>query len=179
MSVPQLQSELRLRGARISGRKADLLERLIALDRVQDVCTTTSAIIPPSPPNIQWPPASRFKSLLPSHRSEIPTVTKDQIEQYVLFRQVNDKEANQDISAMTEGAKMAKENVLGLSFAVDNHTFFSGSVEASMKKVVYAIRLILKSSGDVLFSACDCPAGAGPTATCKHLVAGLTLFYWF
>ena len=50
-------------------------------------------------------------------------------------------------------------------------TYFSGIVGAEMKKTSYICQLtVKKESGEAQNSHCDCPAGAGPHGTCKHVV---------
>ncbi len=92
----------------------------------------------------------------------------------VVFRQAADKNENSDTSAMKEGQRLFLDKVEALSHCFQGEDFFSGSVEASMKKnVSYSIKFALSKSGDVLQSSCDCPAGEGPHSTCKHVVAGV------
>ena len=52
-------------------------------------------------------------------------------------------------------------------------TYLSGIVSASMlKSTCYICQLtIKKESGEVQNTHCDCPAGAGPHSTCKHIIA--------
>ena len=52
--------------------------------------------------------------------------------------------------------------------------FFSAIVSAEMRKnTAYNIRIRLDVFGSILNADCDCPAGQGPTATCKHVIAVL------
>nr|XP_018672258.1 uncharacterized protein LOC108950671 [Ciona intestinalis] len=44
-------------------------------------------------------------------------------------------------------------------------------VSASMKKKVTCYKLKANAKGELLNSACECPAGQGPHATCKHIAA--------
>jgi len=84
--------------------------------------------------------------------------------------------ANQDNNAMKKGALLVRDKVRALSFCNEDKTsYFSGSVEASMKKnVLYSIKFSIEKPAEVSSSYCDCPAGAGPHSTCKHIVAGKT-----
>ena len=95
------------------------------------------------------------------------------IKQYVVFRQVSGKESNDDLSAVEKAEKLVEA---GAVQAKDNSgsIFFSGIVDAEMKKKTkYNVKLRLKMNGEVENSECDCPAGEGPTATCKHVTASL------
>lgn len=50
--------------------------------------------------------------------------------------------------------------------------FFSAVVKASMKRhTKYWCKLSCEENGELLKSKCECPGGAGPNATCKHLAA--------
>lgn len=42
---------------------------------------------------------------------------------------------------------------------------------AQMKQETYRVVVMLDDSGDIIKGYCGCPAGAGPTCTCKHLAA--------
>ncbi len=71
---------------------------------------------------------------------------------------------------------MHSDKVPGLSVSFSGgYAFFSGSVDATMKsKVMYSIRMVTSCpDGTIVFSSCECPAGAGPHSTCKHVVAAL------
>ncbi len=61
-SLVKLQAELRSRNARPTGRKKDLVERLHALDKMQD--PDPGGPSPPSPSDCPtWPDAGTFRSL--------------------------------------------------------------------------------------------------------------------
>jgi hypothetical protein len=175
MTLPHLRKELQQRQIKSSGRKAELVARLEALDSLIDTRLPQDPL-PPAPPlqSICWPEAASFRSLVEDIRPHLPEITKSHVEEYILFRQQNDKEANSDLSALKQGALLAKDKVQGLSYCTsDNKIFFSGLVEAQMKKVSYAIKFILNDKGEIQFSCCECAAGVGPTATCKHVAASL------
>ncbi len=138
------------------------------------VSNTSSAVLPPASSfSRPWPPMSQFKSLTIALRDALPETTKQHVEQYVLYRQVQEH-PNQDISAMKQGALLTEDKVRGVSHCKDeDYHFFTSLVEAHMKKnVLYAVRTILDSRGMPVHSSCECPAGSGPHATCKHVVAG-------
>ena len=63
----------------------------------------------------------------------------------------------QDIEIMDD--KLAKKTLL------------KATCIAQMKQTKYNIFLILLSTGDIDYAKCNCPAGAGPSGTCKHLAA--------
>lgn len=77
---------------------------------------------------------------------------------------------------------MMKNAVCAISFfqSETRRGFFMGIVNAAMKKnVSYNIKLLVESHGEVQNSLCDCPAGDGPHATCKHVVATLLVISHF
>ncbi len=80
---------------------------------------------------------------------------------------------------MKKGTLLTKNHVPGLSYYQNKGVFyFSGAVEAEMKNLLYAIKLILSKEGDITSSGCECPAGAGPHSTCKHVVAGEKTYFF-
>ncbi len=83
-TVPLLQDELRRRGVRCSGRKADLVERLQGLDAIR-TRERPPALPPPAPP-IAWPDAAAFRSVTGALKDKLPDITKESLEQYVLYR---------------------------------------------------------------------------------------------
>ena len=90
------------------------------------------------------------------------------------IRQVSGRDPNDNQTALKKGERMAKENVRAMSFFRDGGlVFFSGIVEAEMKKAKYITRITINYDGDIKNADCDCPAGKGPTASCKHVVAQL------
>ena len=103
-------------------------------------------------------------------------MTNASIREYVIYRQVCDKDQNDDITALQKGQKMADEGVEALSFSVErSKVFFSGIVDAEMRKQVsYNIKFAVEEdTGEIIHSECECPAGKGPNATCKHIVGAL------
>ena len=102
LTVEKLKYELLRRGAKTTGRKAELIERLEAYERNQDFCSTV-ILTPEENQMPAWPDKCFFHSITSSHRNEIPKIEQSQINQYVLYRQCNDNSENQDISAIKKG----------------------------------------------------------------------------
>ncbi len=176
-SLLELQKLLRDKGIRAHGRKAELVQRLGAWDSMTSGPSPTPDLPPPAP-TPPWPSAASFRSLNTGMKDKLPTMSRQSFEQYVIYRQSCDKVPNNDVNAMKKGALLSEDRVCGMSYCQENSThFFVGSVQAAMKKrVAYNIRGALHSSGEVIYSSCECPAGAGPHATCKHIVAGIFLY---
>ena len=98
-----------------------------------------------------------------------------------------DQEPNNDSSALKNGEKMISE-VLALSYFLEpappatsseessgSVFYVSGIVGAKMRtKTAYSMKLALDGeTGEPLQCHCECPAGRGPTGSCKHIVAVL------
>ena len=79
----------------------------------------------------------------------MPNLTRAIVEQYVLYRQVQDREKNWDVNALTNGEKMVEKSILAVSFYVRDGSsssgqyssgltvFFTGMVGAEMRNVSY------------------------------------------
>ena len=75
----------------------------------------------------------------------MPCINRGIIEEYILYRQVLDRELNKDTNAMKNGEKMAEEGILATSIYVEEieedaatahaRVFFTGMVAAEMKNV--------------------------------------------
>jgi hypothetical protein len=126
MTIAQLKNELERRGAKVTGRKKELIERLESYDKHSNF-SGPSFELPDSVSLPDWP-VSGFTSVTKNHRENIPKICKAHIEQYVLYRQGSDRQSVKDKSSLKKGALMANDSVNALSFL--NHqegkTFFSG-----------------------------------------------------
>lgn len=179
MRVDQLKIELMKIGAKTTGRKSELIERLGDYHRNSNF-KGPSISLPGQEPMPNWP-VSGFKSVTPEGRNGLPKVLNEHVEFYIVTRQVLDKKNSCDHAAMRRGKKMA-DCVDALSFlSTYELVFFTGIVYAEMKKnLAYNIKFIIDArTGQVKNSECECPAGKGPTATCKHVVSALLLLVEF
>ncbi len=175
-TVPELQALLRARGIRPFGRKADLVA---ALEKHDQMRATSAHLSPSSAPSLPldsisatWPPPGDFRSLTVQLQDQLPDLLFQQIEQYIMKWQGRDQEMLTEVRAVKHGKRMASR-VHGLSHCFKDLHFFTGAVDAEMKKrVVYAIKLAVDKQGQISFSSCECAAGVGPRATCKHIIAG-------
>ena len=190
--VKDYQRALAARGAKISGRKKELVERLEAYER-NDNFGAQPVLLSDADPLPNFPDISKFRTLTVSHHNDVPKIAKSHVEQYVIWRQSLDKEENKDTSAIKNGEKMIEE-VLALSYYLEpaapttsseeasGSVFYaSGIVAAEMKKKdTYSLKLVLDGdTGEVLMAHCECPAGRGPTGSCKHIVAVLLMLVKF
>jgi hypothetical protein len=169
---------LRQRQVRTQGKKSVLVQRLLDHDSLMADMRKPSKEVPKVPTSVayEWPSVSKFRSLTSELRPLLPPITKSHLEHYARFcqGQIN----SSTLSAVKQGELLSDEKVPGMSHCFDEEKhYFSGTVEASMKKdVIYIIKLILTMTGDVLHSSCECAAGAGPSSTCKHVMAGIKHF---
>ena len=94
------------------------------------------------------------------------------IEGFFVSRQLADALPNHDLKAIQKGKDLLESNtVLACSMNVKpSHVFFTGMTAAAMKtKVSYNYRLVVSTEGDLVNADCECPAGKGPSASCKHV----------
>lgn len=170
LKVAELKVELKKVGAPLTGKKAVLLQRLLDYRR-NDNFSRDVIIIPKPNPMPNWP-GSGFKSLTLDDRETAPKIREEHIQQYVVFRQTLDRGANYDHAAFRRGMKMV-DVVKAISLKTeDDLSFASCLVSAEMKTDLnYDTKVIIHSTGEIMNSDCECPAGEGPHATCKHVVA--------
>ena len=200
--VKDYQRALAARGAKISGRKKDLEERLAAYER-NDNFGAQPIIIETQDP-VPFPDISKFRTLTPA-ATVVPKITKPHVEVYVHHHQALGEKMG-EAKAIEKGEKLLNDNcVLAISFFLEPVVtadasstaptaaastsaaqlspddvanpilYISGLVEAEMKtKFAYSLKLVLDGfTGEILQGHCECPAGRGPVSSCKHNVAVL------
>lgn len=118
-----------------------------------------------------WPTNLEFRQLTLAHRSVIPAISYQLIES--MFDDAPTCKGK--ITAVEKGQKLVDAGkVAGCSFATQESDclFFTGFIKAAMKKKVsYNFRVKMSTDGIMESATCECPAGAGPLATCKHIAA--------
>jgi hypothetical protein len=77
MTLPQIRQECRERGARTTGRKADLVGRLEAYDRNDDFRGSVSIDVPTADPMPDWPDMALFKTVTPLDQHAMPKVNSE------------------------------------------------------------------------------------------------------
>ena len=128
-----------------------------------------------------------------TENTNIPKIARSHVEQYVLYRQ--ELTETKVPKAVEKGEKMVTSNmVLAVSSYLEESSastssdedspsvlYISGIVEAEMKsKTTYSLKIVIDGvTGEVWQGHCECPAGTGPTATCKHIVAVLLILVKF
>ena len=180
-TVNKLKIELKNLGAKTSGKKAELIDRLLAYRRNNNFAEPP-VLLPETVSFPEWP-SKNFRSIVESDRSGIPKIRLEHVEQYVLHRQASDKSSAADNKAIYRGNLMKNGSIQAMSCCKNKSgekVFFSGIVAAAMKKkVTYNLKIVLSNIGEVQNSECDCPCGKGPHATCKHVTACLLLLVDF
>jgi hypothetical protein len=74
LTLVELRRECRDRGARTTGRKAELLERLESYDRNDDFRGFGQVVLPETDPMPEWPSMSSFCTITKVHREIMPKV---------------------------------------------------------------------------------------------------------
>ena len=90
------------------------------------------------------------------------------------FTMANMMEYFKDINSKTFPLFKAGHVQSVLHKEIDNNILLECKCFPEMKKTTttYGIRVALdRSSNDIIFARCGCPAGRGPTCCCKHLRA--------
>ena len=181
-SVPDIKKALAERGAKTTGKKEELIERLVAYEENDDF-RGPAITLPEADPMPEFPPIAFFRTLTTSDKDTMPQITKSIIEQYVLYRQVQDEEQNRDVSSLKKGEKMSKEAILAVSYALDamGDFYLTGMVAAEMlKNTAYIFKIVLKqASGEIIGTNCECAVGKGSAATCKHIIGVLLMIAEF
>lgn len=121
-----------------------------------------------------WPPDNTFCSV--QKESAVPQIDIVDINEYFL-RVYKGQEGMSMYSAVhRKGFNMMKENFLiSLIQSVDKNLFFyRGQVNSEMtKSLTYFVRLIINLEGSILEGNCECIAGKGNAAICKHVATVL------
>jgi hypothetical protein len=74
MTIPQLKQECRDKGARTTGRKAELIDRLDAYDRNDDFRGSCPVVLPESLPMPEFPEMAQFQTVTGSTQEAMPKV---------------------------------------------------------------------------------------------------------
>ncbi|XP_041968197.1 uncharacterized protein LOC121725370 [Aricia agestis] len=167
MDVEALKAKLRERGASLKGRKADLIERLEAYDRNQNFDAVQAE--ENDDPKMVLPESHAYRDINSSMK--LPPITKEHITLYFLQFHKNPK----DGKSLYEARFL---HILRAAFIGDS-CYFKGYIKASMKRIMYEANVKLSIKGEILECNCECVAGSGVCAHCKHVavvVCGLENF---
>ena len=158
-TLARLREECRKRKARISGKKSQLVERLESYDRNDNFSRSENVA---ASFEMDVPDSTLYKDL---HGDvQIPSVTKESLQTYLnLVNKVMDSKAK---NMYTE------TYLLYVRFAKTDDVYIKARCAAEMcKRLTYEIDISLDKNGVILECQCDCGAGMGPSAHCKHVCA--------
>ena len=158
-TLVQLRDECRKRNARISGKKSHLVERLEAYDRNKNFVKSDSVGVSFE---MDIPDSTSFKDI----NSDIilPNVSIETLETYLnlVDKRIDDKSKN----------LYQEKYLLYVRFSKTDDVYIKARCAAQMsKRVTYEIDISLDDNGIIMECQCDCGAGMGPTAHCKHVCA--------
>ncbi|KAJ8726081.1 hypothetical protein PYW07_000779 [Mythimna separata] len=158
-TVSQLKEELRQRNASTAGKKAVLIERLEAYDRNFNFNANQGPGTSLSDPQYQCPPTSSFKDI--NADSPIPALNRQEIQSY--FERYSTQPKGK---AMYEARCLLTARYCTIE---GGKTYIQGQCKAQMKKVVYIVNVLLSNEGYIEQCHCECAAGSGIEAHCKHV----------
>ena len=132
--------------------------------------SSTQSTAPPYP----WPTyESAYKSVSPS--SMPPNINSVFINSYFLRQYSSDGVGLSEFhSVNSHGYTMAMEKFLAAMTEVKDEgnsvIFYRGQVNSEMTKALtYFVRVCVQTDGRIVQSECECSAGKGPAAVCKHV----------
>lgn len=147
--------------------------RLAAYDRNNNFQMTlsveeSSAIIDAS--HIQWPPGDTFNSVQVT--SIVPSIDIVHINNYFLKVYKFEEGMSMCATVHRKGYNMMKSNfLLALTESKnDEYVFYRAQVNSEMTKALtYFVKLVLVLDGSIAEASCECIAGKGNGAVCKHV----------
>ncbi|KAJ6649017.1 hypothetical protein Bhyg_04249 [Pseudolycoriella hygida] len=163
-----IQNQLKDIGAKVSGNKPELLQRLQVwneydLSRTLFDVNVTPALDTNDFPSVDHKPLEKLQPQI------LKWLSPKSIDLYFSERMAS--------KGYDDGRKLFMCNFLkDVKFAkMENNLYISALCSAQMKKSIdYVIRLHLNTNEcAIVKSQCKCPAGVGPSAACKHVSAVL------
>ncbi|XP_062599633.1 uncharacterized protein LOC134261201 [Saccostrea cucullata] len=163
MTIPELGKELEKIGAKKSGRKRELVERLEAYTRNAHCSRTdlTAAqyyvMVLPDP--------QKYEDL--NSDKNFPGCNMDNITTYLaqFNKNLESKAKNLYNDGFIKYIRTTENNALW---------YVRSAIRAEMSKsVVYTIDIVMENDGNIAECQCECAAGMGPLAHCKHIFTAL------
>ncbi|CAK1603844.1 unnamed protein product [Parnassius mnemosyne] len=159
--LKELKDELKKRGAKITGKKSDLVERLESYDR--NFNFGNQSPVASQSQAIDVPAVELYQDV--NSCTILPKITKKHIQSYF-------DRFNKNIS---DAVKLYESRYLlilrSTTFAQD--TYLKGFCKASMKQLQYEVNIKLNNDGMPEEATCECAAGEGKEAHCKHVAVVL------
>ncbi|KAL5006349.1 hypothetical protein ScPMuIL_015155 [Solemya velum] len=167
LSLSELKEELKSRGARLSGRKKELVERLESYDRNFNFGKANEV---EKEYEMFLPPISSYRDI--NQDSDFPPVNLASVNAYLGF-------VGQEIDEKTK--QLFDQRFLKyLRLANDTDFHVRSECKAEMKKTVsYKVDVKIDKNGSIGECQCECAVGMGPTAHCKHIRCVLYACYKF
>ncbi|KAL4709158.1 hypothetical protein ACJJTC_008086 [Scirpophaga incertulas] len=155
--ICELKNELRKRGASLRGKKVDLIERLECYDRNFNF---GQAEVLDEEPAMVLPPAESYKDI--NSNTDLPPLNKTQIRHYL---SISDQKMDK-VMQLYESRHL----VTARSFVTACKYFYvKGICRKTMKNLHYEVNIKIDEYGSIEEAHCECPAGSGNGATCKHV----------
>ncbi|KAL0879276.1 hypothetical protein ABMA27_003056 [Loxostege sticticalis] len=155
--ICELKDELRKRGASLRGKKADLIERLECYDRNFNF---GQAEVVDEEPVMNLPSAEAYRDI--NSNTVLPPLNKTHIRHYL---SISDQKMDK-VMQLYESRHL----VTARSFiTAGKDTYIKGICRKTMKNLHYEVNIKLDEFGSIEEAHCECPAGNGNVATCKHV----------
>ncbi|XP_047039840.1 uncharacterized protein LOC124644478 [Helicoverpa zea] len=156
-TVPQLKKELKERGASLRGKKADLIERLEIYD--QNFNFGNRENVETDDPAMKLPSNECYRDI--NSHTKLPPLNKTQIRHYLSYT----SKKMDKVAQLYESRHL----VTARSHTSSNETYIKGICRKSMKKLHYSVDIKFDEYGNIMEAHCECPAGSGSNASCKHV----------
>ncbi|XP_062598380.1 uncharacterized protein LOC134259793 [Saccostrea cucullata] len=163
MTIPELRKELEKFGAKKSGRKRELVERLEAYTRNAH-CSRTDLTAAQDYVMV-LPDPQKYEDL--NSDKNFPGCNMDNITTYLaqFNKNLESKAKNLYNDGFIKYIRTTENNALW---------YVRSAIRAEMSKsVVYTIDIVMENDGNIAECQCECAAGMGPLAHCKHICTAL------
>lgn len=118
---------------------------------------------------VLWPPDKSFTSV--NQSSIVPVMDIVHINQYFLQVYKEPEGMNMYAAVHRKGYAMMKNNFMtALVESKKVLYFYRGQVNSEMtKNLTYFVKLVIDCAGNIIEGSCECIAGKGTQAVCKHV----------
>ncbi|KAJ2937190.1 hypothetical protein O0L34_g19064 [Tuta absoluta] len=158
-SLTELKEELRRRNAKLTGKKAQLVQRLIDYDQLFGNIINN----PESCYKLTEPEAQEYLDL--NSDSLVPSLNNDDLERFTVLTERED---------VLTASNLYKEGFLltcRLAYESQEDAYFINSICSSEMRKNISYRITIKLNDHIILETqCECAAGMGPYAQCKHVI---------